>query len=81
MPTKPSRKIPSELENVVYLEDLTAIQERVDKCYSSERYEDFQTAVEKIMGRYLKGNIGWAVVVWIITLIGSMLLQKFTDIL
>lgn len=74
------RKIPQELENVAYSEDVNALQEQVDKCYSQQRYEDFQMAVEKIIGRYLRSVVGWAVFVWLVTLIGSMLLQKFFNI-
>lgn len=75
-----ARKTPKELENVAFTEDVNAVQLKVEKCYSSERYEDFQTAVEKIIGRYLKGNVGWAIAVWIFSLVGSMLLQKFFKI-
>lgn len=74
------KSLPSELENVAYVEDVNAIQEKVEKCYSKERYEDFQSAVEKIIGRYLKSVVGWGVFIWLITLIGSMLLQKFFSI-
>lgn len=74
------KSLPTELENVAYVEDVNAIQEKVDKCYSQERYEEFQTAVEKIIGRYLKSVIGWSVFIWIITLFGSMLLQKFFNV-
>jgi hypothetical protein len=72
--------LPKELEGVAYSEDVNAIQEQVEKCYSKERYEDFQSAVEKIVGRYFKSVIGWGVFVWLITLIASMLLQKFFNI-
>ena len=78
---KNKRAIPSELENVAFIEDVNAIQERVEKCYSKERYEDFQGAVEKIIGRYLKSVIAWGALIWLITLIASMLAQKFWAIL
>lgn len=74
------RTIPSELEGVAYTEDVNAIQEKVEKCYSKERYEDFQEAVEKVIGRYLKSVVAWGVLIWLITLIGSMLAQKFLNI-
>ncbi len=61
--------------------DISTLGEKVTKCYSSENYEYFQTAVEKIVSRYLKASVGWAIVVWITTMVGSMLLQKFTNIL
>ena len=71
------RALPIELEGVAYAEDVTAIQERVDKCYSTERYESFQDAVEKIVWRYIKSNIAWAVLIWLITLVASMIAQKY----
>ena len=73
-------KIPSELENVATTSDIDVLDEKLGKCYSSERYEDFQVAVEKIIGRYLKQNVGWAIALWILSLVGSMLLQKFFKI-
>lgn len=57
--------------------DISRLSERVGKCYSSERYEDFQEATEKIIERFLKSKVGWAAVVWIMTLVGSMLAEKF----
>jgi hypothetical protein len=74
------KSLPTELENVAYVEDVNAIHEKVEKCYSKERYEDFQGAVEKIISRYLKSVVGWGVFIWLVTLIGSMLLQKFFSI-
>lgn len=79
MATK-KRALPSELEGVAYAEDVTAIQERVDKCYSTERYEEFQGTVEKIIGRYMKSVLGWSLLVWVASLIGSMFLQKVFSI-
>ncbi|MFA5010191.1 MAG: hypothetical protein WC553_03110 [Patescibacteria group bacterium] len=73
--------IPAELQGVAYEEDVNAIQEQVEKCYSKDRYEEFLEAVEKIIGRYLKANVGWVIVVWLITIIGGMLAQKFLNIL
>lgn len=72
--------IPSELEDVAYKEDISAVHARIDKCYSSENYEKFQESVEKIISRYLKSVVGWGVFIWLITLIGSMLLQKFFNL-
>ena len=65
-----------ELRNVAKKSDLNTVEEKVKKCYSSEKYEEFQDAVEKILGRYLKGSVGWVVFIWLITLIGSMFIQK-----
>ena len=73
-------KIPQELEGVAHAEDINAIQEKVEKCYSKDRYEDFQEAVEKIIGRYLKGNVGWAIALWVITMVGSMIAQKYLNL-
>lgn len=73
--------LPTELEGVAFTEDVTALQEKMALCYSSERYESFQEAVEKIITRYLKGNVGWAIAFWIVSIIGSMLVQKFLDVL
>ncbi|HEY0221073.1 MAG TPA: hypothetical protein VGC58_02510 [Candidatus Paceibacterota bacterium] len=75
-----AKRIPTELEGVAKIEDVDAIQEQVDNCYSKDRYEDFQSAVEKIISRYLKGTVGWAIFVWLITLLGSMLAQKFLNV-
>ncbi len=74
-------QLPTELENVAYAQDVNALQEQVDNCYSSERYEQFQEAVEKIIWRYLKGFVGFAVFLWLATLLASMLAQKFGHIL
>lgn len=60
--------------------DISGLSDKLTKCYSSERYEEFQEAIEKVIGRYLRGNVGWAILVWLITLIGSMLLQRFFKI-
>ena len=80
MAPKTPKVIPSELDGVAFKQDVDAIHEKVAKCYSQERYEDFQMTVEKIIGRYLRSTLGWAVLIWLITLIASMLLQKFFDI-
>lgn len=80
MANNKKRSIPQELEGVAKIEDVSVLEERVDKCYSAERYEDFQTAVEKIVGRYLKGIVGWAAGAWLLSIIGSMLAQKFLNL-
>lgn len=79
MPKK-SKGIPQEFDDVAYQGDISAVQARMDKCYSSERYEDFQITVEKILSRWLKGNVVWIIVLWIITLVGSMFLEKLGKI-
>lgn len=50
--------LPSELENVAYAQDVNALQEQVDKCYSTERYEDFQDAVKRIILETLDSGEG-----------------------
>ncbi len=72
--------IPSELENVATTSDIDVLDEKLGKCYSSERYEDFQAAVEKIIGRYLKSTVSWAILFYLISLIGSMFLEKIFKI-
>lgn len=51
--------VPTELEGVATTGDVSALGAKIERCYSSERYEDFQEAVEKIIQRYLKGIVGW----------------------
>ncbi|MCW1891839.1 MAG: hypothetical protein KIH65_001175 [Candidatus Uhrbacteria bacterium] len=80
MPLKKKSALPSELEGVAFAQDVTALQDHVDKCYSSERYKEFQESVEHILDRYLKGKVGWVAAVWIVTVVGGMLLQKFVKI-
>lgn len=46
--------LPSELEGVASVEQLNGLEERLEKAYSSERYEEFQEAVEKIIWRALE---------------------------
>lgn len=77
MAGKAKRALPAELEGIAYAEDLNAIQEKVDKCYSSERYEEFQGAVEKIVWKYLKANVASAILLWLVSIVGSMFLEKF----
>ena len=74
---KPNKKEYSELKNVAYQEDVNAISEKVERCYSKDRYEDFQEAVEKICGRYMKFTLGVITIIWLLTIFASMLAQKF----
>lgn len=73
--------IPTELEGVAKKEDLTQIHAKLDRCFTQDKYEDFQDAVEKIVGRYLKGKVGWAIAAWIVSILGSMLAQKYLNVL
>lgn len=72
--------VPSELQGSATISDVNYLDDKIEKCYSQERYEEFQDAVEKIIGRYLKSVVGWAVFVWLITIFASMLLQKFFNV-
>lgn len=56
--------------------DISGLVDKVTKCYSSERYEEFQGAVEKITLRYIKSQMAWAVLIWLVTLIVSMIVEK-----
>lgn len=85
--------VPTEFEGVAKTEDINALDDKVAKCYSKDRYEDFQNDVEKIVLKtigsedggdkikkhaqnYFKGQIGWGVLLWLVTLIASMFIQK-----
>jgi len=58
MKKKPKAQIPEEFENVAFTSDVNALEERMDQCYSAERYEEFQEAVEKIVLRKLDSSDG-----------------------
>lgn len=90
-------QIPEELKDVATTGDVNALEQRVDKCFSTERYEDFQEAVEKIVLRkidsgeggekikkhaedYFKGKVVWVIIVWLATIIGSAIIQKYFKI-
>jgi hypothetical protein len=49
----------------------------MEKCYSSERYKDFQDAVEEIIGRYVAGRLWGALALWLVTIIGTAFAEKF----
>lgn len=38
--------------------DITGLGEKVNKCYSQDKYEDFQNAVEKIVLKTMGGKDG-----------------------
>lgn len=80
MPNKPQGKgsaVPRELEGAATTKDVSVLESRVDKCYSSERYEDFQGAVEKIVVRHLKSTVGWIGLLWVVSLVASVVAEKF----
>jgi hypothetical protein len=39
----------TELEGVAASHEVTLLSQKLDKCYSKDRYEDFQSAVRKII--------------------------------
>lgn len=50
--------IPVELGNIASRSDIDVLDEKVGKCYSLERYEEFQDAVEKIVLKTISGETG-----------------------
>lgn len=48
-------QIPDELKDVATTGDVNALEQRVEKCYSAERYEEFQEAVRKIALETIEG--------------------------
>lgn len=74
------RETLDEVKQQLQTEKIDPLSQRVEKCYSQERYEEFQEAVEKIIERYLKSVVGWAVFLWLMSVIGSMFLQKIFNI-
>lgn len=57
--------------------DISGLSEKLNRCYSQDRYKEFQKDVEEIAEKFLKSKIAWAVLIWLVTLIASMLVQKF----
>ena len=53
---KKRKGIPEELRGTATLEDVNAISEKLEKCYSQERYSDFQKEVETITDRAIRGE-------------------------
>lgn len=57
-------------------------QNKVGTIFSKKlKEEDFINRVENISYKkiesYVKGKLGWAAVIWIITIVGAVLVQKF----
>ncbi|MFZ5391857.1 MAG: hypothetical protein ACOZAR_01550 [Patescibacteria group bacterium] len=52
MPPKANKPIPDELKDVAKTSDIDALEEKlkqkVDKCYSNERFQEFQKDVKNI---------------------------------
>jgi hypothetical protein len=40
------------------IQRVTTLEDKIERCYSADRYQDFQTAVEKISLRTLETNDG-----------------------
>ena len=53
------------------------LKEKMDKCYSSERYEDFQTAVRKIVDEQIKMKWIYGIFIWILTTIITVVIGKY----
>lgn len=53
-----SSSVPSELQDAAKISDVDALGEKVQKCYSQDRYEEFQGAVEKITLKTLDATEG-----------------------
>ena len=68
---KKSASVPQELEGAATVRDINTLEDRMEKCYSSERYKDFQDAVEEIIGRYVAGKLWGALELWLVTIIGT----------
>ena len=85
MTQRPARKnnsseIPIELQGVASTSEVNELEKKVANCYSKDRYEEFMEAVEKITLKYLKGKVGWVIAIWLLSIIGSILAQKFFKI-
>lgn len=56
------RKLPPELQGLAEVEDVNALEEKLAeklaRCYSQDKYEEFQTAVEKISLKAISDEVG-----------------------
>jgi hypothetical protein len=50
--------IPNEFEGIAKKEDLTLIHDKLGRCYTEDRFEHFQEAVEKIVLKTLGQDEG-----------------------
>lgn len=50
--------VPRELEGAATVKDVSALESRVEKCYSTEKYEEFQKAVKAIALETIEGGDG-----------------------
>lgn len=56
MATTPKAKVklPAELSDVASIHAVNLLEEKLARCYSADKYQDFQGAVETIIERYLE---------------------------
>lgn len=45
------QNIPYEIEDIATTSDVSALEDKVARCYSADRYKEFQDAVEEIVLR------------------------------
>lgn len=54
----PSQTVPEELQGAAKVSDVNALDEKLERAYSKDRYEEFQSAVKKIVIDTLKHDDG-----------------------
>ena len=52
MSKTPKKSLPQEFEGVTK-DSIDRLDEKIDRCYSEDRYKDFQDAVEVIADKYI----------------------------
>ena len=57
-----NRKLPEEFDGVATLESVSALEEKIKKCYSKEDYSEFQNEVEKIALKVLGNDDGRTII-------------------
>ena len=58
MAKKNNTNVPPELEGAASMRDVSALEGRIEKCYSEERYAKFQTDVRQIVLETLGNDDG-----------------------
>lgn len=51
-------EVPHEWEGVARKDDITHVNEKLDRCYTKDKYDEFQGAVEAISLKALEGTAG-----------------------
>jgi hypothetical protein len=51
-----SSSIPKDLDNIATMDSVSTLSERVEKCYSSERYQAFSDSVKEIVLQVINTN-------------------------